>query len=197
MDGAVRPWNVDRKENVLTFRGHSQHFVTSAVWSPDGRRIASKDWHGQVIIWQASSGLILLKLQCPGGGTSTGKAYDVGWSPDGTKLAAGCGDGTVIVWDAKTGRELHALKGHTSVVRSLQWSPDARRLVSGAEDRTVRVWDPESGRELLVVTGLPNAFPAVAWSPDCRRIGAAQYSTIILDAAVGYESAGELSARPE
>ena len=55
-----------------------------------------------------------------------------------------------LVWDATTGREIHALKGHTTTVRSVHWSPDGRRLVSGSDDRTVRVWDSKTGRELLV-----------------------------------------------
>ena len=72
------------------------------------------------------------------------------WSPQGDRLAAAGADGTILVWDATTGREIHALKGHTTTVRSVHWSPDGRRLVSGSDDRTVRVWDSKTGRELLV-----------------------------------------------
>jgi WD40 repeat protein len=131
-DRAVRLWNVETRENTVTFLAHSNQ-LSSAVWNPDGRRIASKDSGGSVLIWEASTGQVKLKLRGPVGG-NPGKQYDVSWSPQGDKLAAGNCDGTVTIWDAETGREIHVLKGHTSVVRSVCWSPEGRRLLSGAED---------------------------------------------------------------
>jgi WD40 repeat protein len=191
LDGAVRLWNVETKENILSFLEHSNS-VSSAVWSPDGQWIASKDQLGGVMIWDASTGQVRLKLQCPTG-FSAGKQYTVSWSPQGDRLAAAGGDGTVMVWDVANGREPHALKGHTSAVRSVQWSPDGRRLVSGAEDRTIRIWDPQSGRELLVLPDPHNKFPSVAWSPSGRMIGVGDDSALVYDASIGYELAPTLA----
>jgi len=184
---AVRLWNVETKENILSFLEHSNS-VASAVWSPDGRWVASKDGMGGVLIWDASTAQVSLKLLCPGG-FSAGKQYAVSWSPNGHRLAAASGDGTIMVWDATSGREIHALKGHTSAVRSVQWSPDGRRLVSGAEDRTIRIWDVLSGRELLVLPDSSLTFPMLAWSPSGRMIGVAADSALIFDATIGYELA--------
>ena len=124
---------------------------------------------------------------------NAGRQQTVSWSPGGDRLAAASADGTVMVWEATTGRKIHALKGHTSAVRSVHWSPDGRRLVSAAEDRTVRVWDPQSGRELLVLPDPPTTFPMVAWSPSGRMIGVAGNSALIFDATVGYELAPQLT----
>jgi WD40 repeat protein/serine/threonine protein kinase len=189
-DWAVRLWNVETKENVLTFFEHS-NVVNSAVWSLDGQCIASRDGDGGILIWDAVTGWVKRKLRCPG--SSAGRQYDVGWSPVAEKLAAGSGDGTVMIWDATTGHVLHALKGHTSVVRSVHWSPDGRRLVSASEDRTIRIWDPQSGHELLVLPDPDNRFPNVAWSPTGRMIGVASGAALVYDASIGYQLAPTLA----
>jgi len=190
-DRAVRLWDVETRENTVTFLAHSNE-LSSAVWNPDGRRIASKDSTGGVLIWEASTGQVKLKLRSPTG-WNPGKPYDVNWSPQGDKLATGSGDGTVMIWDAETGRELHVLRGHTSVVRSVCWSPDGRRLLSGAEDRTLRIWDSQTGRELLVLPDPPNHNPVVAWSPSGRMIGVADNTLMIFDATIGHELAPQLA----
>ena len=187
------PRRVETKENVLSFFGHSNS-VSSAVWSPDGRWIASKDSSGVVLIWEAQTGSVRRKLRCSGGGS--GQPYSVGWSPQGDKLAAGSGNGTIMVWETTTGRVLQALKGHPSKVRSVQWSPDGQRLVSAAEDHTIQIWDPQSGHELLVLSDPQNRFPSVAWSPSGRMIGVANSVTLIYDATLGYELAPQLAQSP-
>ena len=191
-DHTVRLWNLEARTNVLKFVGHSNN-VSTVLWHPDGRRIASKDWSGCVLIWAAASGRVLLKLQSPAGGQAE-KQYNLTWSPAGDQLAVGCADGVILIWDAATGRELHALKGHTSPIRSVHWSPDGRRLVSGAEDRTIRIWDAQSGRELLVLPDPVHGRSMVSWSPSGRMIGVGENPAQIFDATLGYELASQLGA---
>jgi WD40 repeat protein len=69
----------------------------------------------------------------------------VALSPDGRLLAAS-GD-YVMVWDVTTGQELHTLRGHTGLIRSLAFSPDRRRLASGSLDGSAtRCWCPARRR---------------------------------------------------
>jgi WD40 repeat protein len=191
-DRAVRLWNMETRQNTFTFPGHSER-ISSAVWSPDGHRIASKDWMGTVLVWEVLTGEVKLKLNGPVG-FNPGKQYDVTWNPRGDKLATGNCDGTVTIWDAETGRQINVLKGHTSVVRSVCWSPDGRRLFSGAEDRTLRIWDSRSGRELLVLPDkVQNHNPVVNWSPSGRMIAVSDSTLMIFDARMGYQLAPQLA----
>lgn len=97
MDAAVRLWNVATKENYLSFYDHSNSVVV-ARWSPDGRWIASKDlFRGVVLVWEARTGKVRLKLQCPAGSDS-GSQRCVDWSPQGDRLAAAGADGTILIW---------------------------------------------------------------------------------------------------
>jgi WD40 repeat protein len=191
MDGNVRIWNLETKQCTVTFHGHS-NAVGSAVWHPDGRWIASKDWDGIVLIWDATTGEVSRKLQCPGG-SGADSQYVLGWSPHGDRLAAGSGNGTVMVWETATGRQVHALTGHTSNVRSVHWSPDGRRLASRGEDRSIRIWDVQSGCELLTLADRSSNYGSLAWSPSGRMLGEAEISLRIFDATIGYELAPKLA----
>jgi WD40 repeat protein len=203
-DGMARIWNAEARDRVLTFRGHAERprnpsasedhadGLSSACWHPDGRRIASKDFGGGVLIWEASTGRILHQLWCADS-HSPGQGHQVMFSPRGDLLAAGSGDGAVMVWDVETGREIHVLRGHTTNVRGVSWSPDGRRLASASEDRTIRIWDTRSGQELLVLASPQNQNPSVAWSPDGRRVGTADGVVRIFDASLGYELGAKMT----
>jgi len=198
LDGRARIWNVETKDCILTFHGHAKRprnpaasedhagGLSSACWHPDGHRIASKDFMGGVLVWEASTGRILRQLWCAAR-HSPGQGHQILFNPRGDLLAVGSGDGAVMVWHAETGREIHLLRGHTSNVRSVSWSPDGRRLASASEDRTVRIWDAQTGQELLVLPSPQNPNPSVVWSPDGRRIGTADAVVRIFDATAGYE----------
>ncbi|MGD8753991.1 MAG: protein kinase, partial [Anaerolineales bacterium] len=71
-------------------QGHMGHTgaVTSAAWSPDGRRVATSSTDNSVHVWDAASGEELLVIDLPEG--ITGNIYDyaltVKWTPDGEHL---------------------------------------------------------------------------------------------------------------
>src|SRR5260221_504966 len=124
---------------TVTLKGHNAE-VTSVVFSPDGKRLASGSVDRTVKVWDALSGKEQLSLK-----GHTGSVYSVAFSADGKRLASASFDKTVKVWDAVTGQEALSLKGHTGPVYSVCFSPDSRRIVSGGDDSTevgeVKVWE--------------------------------------------------------
>jgi WD40 repeat protein len=50
-DDEVTLWDVATREPVAILRGH-QDAITAIVFSPDGRRLATADWDGNVKLWQ-------------------------------------------------------------------------------------------------------------------------------------------------
>jgi WD40 repeat protein len=116
-------------------------------WSPNGDRLAAVCSNGEILIWDASNGEELRRLQ-----GHTSRVRTIAWSPDGTRLASGGYDLYVKIWDPGTGREMLSLPGHDNSVDSIAWSPDSRQLAT-ADILKLRIWDSTAGYQLAQKTG--------------------------------------------
>ena len=128
-------WNLSSGDLRFTLKGHSSN-VESAVYSPDGTRIATASFDKTAKVWHAVSGEELLTLK-----GHSDRVDCIMYSPDGSRLATGSFDHSVKIWDAENGQETLTLKGHIGGINSIAFSPDGRRIVSASEDGTVRIWD--------------------------------------------------------
>ena len=128
----------------LTLRGHTDA-VWSAVFSPDGTRIATASSDGTARIWNATTGKELLTVN-----PSTGILWDAVLSPNGKLLATAGEDNVARIWNARTGEQLFALPGHDDVFH-VEFSPDGSRLATFSPDGTSIVWNVLTGKELLTL----------------------------------------------
>jgi len=133
--------------SVVDLDGHIKYYASSAVFSPDSKKIAVAD--DSTYIWDIVSGKILRTLE--GGLCTLGETMTGGWSPDGTKIATTGG-----IWDVESGKKLHSLSG--------TWSPDGTKIVTAGRQIT-QIWDAESGNNLHTLEGTLGT-----WSPDGTKI---------------------------
>jgi WD40 repeat protein/serine/threonine protein kinase len=140
-------------------------YVNGAIFSPDGRSVATCSTDGTAQVWDASSGL---KIGAPM--QHNGEVNSVAFSPDGTRVLTASSDHTARIWDAATGRQLLPPLRHLAHVYLAAFLPDGRSVLTRSIDRTVRIWDlatavPDGPR--LLHTG-----PAydVAFSPEGRTV---------------------------
>jgi len=112
----VRVWDVDSGEMIRSFAGKS-----FAVFSPDGRTIASASTGGACDVLLTNSDTGALRLRLVG---HEGYVLRASFSvDDGSKLASVSSDGTCKVWDSSTGALLRSIAVGASL-RSVSWGRD-------------------------------------------------------------------------
>ena len=96
-DNIVKLWDVSTGQVMRTFQGQGVQLSNSAAFSPDGRMVLCGA-SGKTIIWDVSTGEVLITLLEPAG---SGTVYSVAFSPDGRSVVSSYS--TIIkLWDVST-----------------------------------------------------------------------------------------------
>ncbi|MDF5708528.1 MAG: CHAT domain-containing protein, partial [Nostoc sp. S4] len=144
--------------------GHNSS-VTSVVFSPDGKTIATASKNNTVKLWDLQ-GKELTKsiLKYDAAVTS------VVFSPDSKTIATVSEDNTVKLWDLQ-GKELTKtpLK-HDAAVTSVVFSPDSKTIATTDKENTVTLWNLQSKELTKSVLKYDAAVTSVVFSPDSKTI---------------------------
>jgi WD40 repeat protein/DNA-binding SARP family transcriptional activator len=160
-------WDTTTGQLLLTLHGHAQ-IVTYAIYSPDGKRIATTCQDGTAKIWDANTGQELLTL--------TGhkdRVSSAAFSSDSRRLVTTSRDGTAMVWDSISGQRLLTLSGHKDGIMLAAFSPDGKQIATASADYTAKVWDADSGQSLMTFSNHRDVVWGVAFSHDGQFIATA------------------------
>ncbi|HKB34906.1 MAG TPA: PQQ-binding-like beta-propeller repeat protein, partial [Gemmataceae bacterium] len=199
--GEVKLFDPNTGKVVTNFTKHSSG-VLSVCFSPDGKRIASADAAGTVLVWETGTGKIVASRKLPGEALPDERLkYPVvlrmAFTPDGKRLALGGVGHSGRVWDLLADKDAFVLARQAgSVVQGMAVHPSGKRLATAGSDGVVRVHDAEAGKELLTLRGhfeqpetddppgrpggpRPSAVLAVAFSPDGKLLASASADTTV------------------
>jgi WD40 repeat protein len=153
---------LERDPRLLTYLHDHTDRAGPAVFSPDGRLIASGGDDKRIILWDVAT---RAAFELPYEGRD--EVRTITFSPDGTLLATSGHhvDRTVTIWDVGGRRPRQTLAAHADDVRSVAFHPGGAVLASAGVEGVVLLWDLPSGR---VTTRLDHGGPinAIAFSPD-------------------------------
>ncbi|GHD06542.1 hypothetical protein GCM10010313_24740 [Streptomyces violarus] len=142
----------------------------TAVFSPDGTRLALVDHDGSVRIWNLSTGALHTAYSGHGEPVRT-----LAFAPDGRTLAVvhvKGGDEEVTVLDAATGRTQRTIKPSARMVLSLAFSPDGHTLATASSAKgAVKTWNARTG-QLQDSFSVSGEVASLAFSSDGRTLAA-------------------------
>ena len=90
-DGAARVWDLATREMIVMLSGHATS-VSTARFSPDGRRIITASDDGTARLWDVASGNQLAVLQ-----GHEGRVWSAAFSPDGARVVTASDDRTARI----------------------------------------------------------------------------------------------------
>ncbi|GIK64644.1 MAG: hypothetical protein BroJett018_24380 [Chloroflexota bacterium] len=152
--------------------------VYDAVFSPDGKTIATGGADGVIILWDTATGELDQRLE---GHTATVTSLD--FSSDGRWLLSGSIDRSVRLWDVATGILISRFLGDVEGVWCVALSPDMQTAVSGTSDDEITVWDVNTGKALRQLEGHTASVYSLAFNHDGTRLlsGSADNTLILWD----------------
>jgi WD40 repeat protein len=165
--------------------------VWMAVFSPDGRRLATCSIDGTAKVWDVASGRVLRTFSkhdlpsVPFWPLPHVPVVCLAFSPDGRLIASGSfspkigklrdSPGVVKVWEVETGNEVVEFRAQVGPVLSLAFSRDGRQIASSSvnDDNSFVVWDARTAAVVQVIHGHTNNVYRLRYNPDGRLLASA------------------------
>jgi WD40 repeat protein/serine/threonine protein kinase len=196
---AARIWNARTGKELAVLKGHTDR-ITSAQFSPDGKRVVTASWDNAARLWDAATGKQLRVF--------TGHKFALhtaSFSPDGRQVLA------VSSLNRRSSRlPLEANKLPQAAIDPLvrREQPVAQHGGSGGESESsdisaftpyafARIWDAKTGKEIATLDNwawgifvkAPVPQAADFFSPDGRRVVTAftNHTASVWDAKTGKE----------
>jgi dipeptidyl aminopeptidase/acylaminoacyl peptidase len=147
-DTSVRVWDcaTDRE----TIYQHAAA-VVAAVWSPDGKLVASCErGDATIYLWNPQTGALLERIPLSVSSTRLPEVCSLAWSPDGRVLAAGCDENTIQLIDLAQRQHVHTYRVDVHsrrCVEALAWSPDGSLLAAGDGSTGIDLWQTQRDLE--------------------------------------------------
>ncbi len=142
--------------------GH-ESWVRAMSLLPDGKRLATGDYVGRVIVWSDIDGEPKTDLSFP---AHIGSVRAVSVSPDGKLLASVGNDNMVRVWSVADGKKVLELVGHDCHVYNTAFHPDGKSLVSADLKGIVKHWEIPSGKLVREIDASPLYMYSVKYTVD-------------------------------
>jgi WD40 repeat protein/uncharacterized caspase-like protein/energy-coupling factor transporter ATP-binding protein EcfA2 len=152
---------IAQTHEINRLEGHSRE-VNDAIFSPDGKLIATASSDGLVKLWQ-SNGKLLRDLN-----GHQNRVTAIAFRSDGKAIATASADKTVKIWNLD-GKALLTLSGHKDWVTDVRFHPNGQWIASASRDGTIRLWR-SNGQLVQTFRGHRGWVNRLSFSPDGKGL---------------------------
>jgi WD40 repeat protein len=161
--------------------------LKAAVFSPDGRRLATYGEGPLARIWNVGTGILVSTLEHP---ASELRVTSAAFGPAGDVIVTGRGK-FARLWDVETGLERMTFAPHTGTVTNVAVSPDGEQVATASLDSIGRIWLAATGELTNVLAGHAGlGVNDVDFSPDKDSLAMV---TAGADGTASYSAPGQRS----
>ena len=154
-EGGIILWSSESFTPLdVSLGGHSQA-IRSAVFSPDGRLLATGSDDRTVIIWDTTNWEAQHMLV-----GHEARIEKVVFSEDSKKLLSAGDDNLILLWDVSTGQRIGSeerpLRAHQDWVFGLAYHPQGTSFASAGRDGDLYVWQATANQWEAAACGRAN-----------------------------------------
>ncbi|HLJ55763.1 MAG TPA: hypothetical protein VKT77_12060, partial [Chthonomonadaceae bacterium] len=159
----ARLWDLETGKELRRFKGHAA-FLTSAVFSRDGKYVLTASNDKTARLWDAATGQEVRRFKGHRFGLNS-----AAFSADGRYVLTAASDNTARLWDIPTGKVIRQFKGHTQSVNTADISPNGKYILTASDDMTARLWQTATGKEVRRFNR-GGIVESAVFSPDGRYV---------------------------
>jgi WD40 repeat protein len=167
----IEDWDL-ATHRVRAVLGRDENDASVVAFSHDGKKLASGDEDGTVLLWDVASGRREAILRGHARGIRS-----VAFSPDDNTLASGDENGDIILWETRAAKSRGTLRRENKPRRdpgdwilSVAFSPDGKILAAVHYTGIIAVWNAETMELIKTWRGHKDGAGGLAYSPDGRLI---------------------------
>ncbi|MYB02583.1 WD40 repeat domain-containing protein [Candidatus Poribacteria bacterium] len=159
----------------------SENVINALAFSPDGKRLASGTFGGDVQIWNSETGDALTffrKIEPLKGDHNRDPISTLAFCSDGAMLAVGSNFIRILMLGSKKQIGFKQMRGQAE---ALAFSPDTTVLVIGWRSGRIELWEITTGDQLTTLDGHTGPVETLTFSPDSQTlVSTGQDGTILV-----------------
>lgn len=141
--------------------GDHTGYIFTAVFSPDGKQLATGSEDKKIILWETQTSQKLKTLK-----GHTHVVESIVFHPTQPWLASASYDRTVKLWDTAKGQEIKTLIQGNSAMTSVAFSRNGQYLAAGQAAISIHVWETTSWKKYTTLSGHTSWIHRLIFHPN-------------------------------